>query len=282
MLDLRDNMMIRELTGLNEYDFNDLMLRKIAPYNNDLLSDRPYAGCRSIISLEKFLVALVYLRTNITMRAIGRLSELSHQTVSRAVAKVSQVLGADEYQVCADEVRQIIVDGTLIQSYDARISNRCRNGKKCANVQLAVNGDGRRVVAVGTPVKGSTHDSKAFHISGLTKKLRIIRPNSVLGDLAYQGCDISIPIKKPKNIQLKGTKQVVHKELDALEKQFNRSLNKMRIRVERVLSVLKSWGVLRICRLVRTLLIKNLLSKTVSVFSRDRCQIHCCSDIKCF
>jgi hypothetical protein len=97
------------------------------------------------------------------------------------------------------------------------------------NVQIACSIYGR-ISWVSDPVPGSRHDNYCQKESSV---LDGIDPGNWIGDKGYVGNDIITPFKKPKGGEL----------LD-WQKEFNTGVNKIRWKVEQVISHLKNWKII--------------------------------------
>ncbi|WP_233624779.1 transposase family protein [Actinoplanes sp. ATCC 53533] len=102
------------------------------------------------------------------------------------------------------------------------------------NVQVVADLDGR-VADVGEPVDGARYDVAAFFISGIAQRWADhLTPGGpgMIGDGCYQGTGPIAPPKKPPGGELT-TKQKAY------------SVNRLRAAVERVISHLKNWKILK-------------------------------------
>ncbi|WP_170175798.1 transposase family protein [Propionibacterium australiense] len=80
------------------------------------------------------------------------------------------------------------------------------------------------------PAPGSTHDAKAIQSTGFLENFSDIPP---LGDKGYIGLGMRTPIRKP----LGGG-------LTDWQKQYNKTINRLRAPVERAIAQLKTWRIL--------------------------------------
>jgi hypothetical protein len=100
---------------------------------------------------------------------------------------------------------------------------------------VVIDADSRLVVAVGRPVAGNRNDCKAWAESGA--KAAVGRTTTI-ADGGYQGTGLVIPHRRPAGRELCGWKR-----------EHNRSHKQVRARVEHVPARMKSWKILRDCRL---------------------------------
>ncbi|SYZ34650.1 Harbinger transposase-derived nuclease domain, partial [Propionibacterium australiense] len=87
-----------------------------------------------------------------------------------------------------------------------------------------------RLAWVSDPTPGATHDTKALRLTGLLEHFPNTPP---VADKGYTGLGMITPERKP-----------VHGELTENQKQYNRTINKLRAPVERAIANLKTWRIL--------------------------------------
>ena len=135
-------------------------------------------------------------------------------------------------------------EGVLVDGFVAPVGEResyhgLFSGKKhvCGqNVQVVADLDGR-VADLGDPVNGARHDAAAFFISGIAERWAshlVPGGAGMIGDGGYQGTGPITPHKKPPG-----------GELTAQQKAYNYSVNRLRAAVERAISHLKNWKILK-------------------------------------
>ncbi|MEV6600444.1 transposase family protein [Actinoplanes sp. NPDC051346] len=91
---------------------------------------------------------------------------------------------------------------------------------------------------MGEPVNGARHDAAAFFISGIAERWTDHLTDGgtgMIGDGGYQGTGPITPHKKPPG-----------GELTAKQKAYNYGANRLRAAVERAISHLKNWKILKI------------------------------------
>lgn len=102
--------------------------------------------------------------------------------------------------------------------------------------QVVIDADTRLVVAVGRPLPGNRNDCLAGELSGA--KVAVGKA-VVISDGGYRGTSLVIPHRRERG----------QAELPAWKEQHNTSHCKVRARVEHVFARMKSWKILRDCRL---------------------------------
>ncbi|WP_238324072.1 transposase family protein [Salinispora pacifica] len=132
----------------------------------------------------------------------------------------------------------MLVDGFVAPVGERESYHGLFSGKKHLsgqNVQVIANLDGR-VADVGEPVNGARHDAAAFFISGIAERWasHLTDGPGMIGDGGYQGTGPITPHKKPPG-----------GELTAQQKAYNYSVNRLRAAVERAISHLKNWKILK-------------------------------------
>jgi hypothetical protein len=108
-------------------------------------------------------------------------------------------------------------DGTLVPTRDRTIAASSKNYRYSTNHQVVIGADTQLVVALGTPLPGNRNDCKAFGESGAEHACRNV---DVIGDA-----------------------------LPAWKEQHNASHRQVRARVEHAFAWMKTWKILRDCRL---------------------------------
>ncbi|MFD4722282.1 transposase, partial [Streptomyces sp. NPDC058423] len=96
--------------------------------------------------------------------------------------------------------------------------------------------DTRLVIAVGRPLPGNRNDCKAWELSGAKAA---VGKTTVIADGGYRGTGLVIPHRRKRG----------QAELPAWKEEHNTSHRKVRARVEHALARMKTWKILRDCRL---------------------------------
>lgn len=185
---------------------------------------------------DRVLLTTVYYRTNLTFRQIALLFGISKSATNRVVEYIAPQLVLPEGNVPPGPDTVVIVDGTLIPTYDRSVSASSKNYRYSVNMQVVIDANTRLGVAVGNTTPGNRHDSRAYRDSGVDQRCAGAH---VMADGEYLGNpDVIIPYRKPG----KG------KELPEWKEDLNTVHKSIRARVEHALAHLKSWNILRNCR----------------------------------
>ncbi|MFJ5610625.1 transposase [Streptomyces sp. NPDC093221] len=217
-------------TGLRSRDFRKLvtLLRREG-------ADRTRRGRPWSLPLEeRVLLVTAYWRTNLTLRQLAPLFGISKSSADRIIGHIGPLLALKQRQrFHAGTV--LIVDGTLVPTRDHSIAEQSKNYRYSTNHQVVVDPDTRLVVAVGRPMPGNRNDCKAWAESGA--KAAVGRTTTI-ADAGYQGTGLVVPHRRPAGGELCGWKH-----------EHNRSHKQVRARVEHVFARMKTWKILRDCRL---------------------------------
>ncbi|NIY69392.1 hypothetical protein SMALB_7516 [Streptomyces malaysiensis] len=131
--------------------------------------------------------------------------------------------------VCADPVE----GGAALHH---TIAERSKNYRYSTNHQVVIDADTRLVVVVGRPLAGNRNDCKAWEESGAKAAVG----NTVtIADGGYPGTGLVIPHRRQRG----------ESELSAWKEEHNKSHKQVRARVEHVFARMKTWKILRDCRL---------------------------------
>jgi hypothetical protein len=219
-------------TGLSVGQFQELV-RIVTGQGGEQIG----AGRRWGLSLaDRVLLTTVYYRTNLTFRQLALLFGISKSAANRVVQQVAPLLVLPDGSGPPNPDTVVIVDGTLIPTYDRSVSASSKNYRYSVNMQVVIDANTRLGVAVGNTVPGNRHDSRAYRDSGVDQQCAGAH---VMADGAYLGNpQVIIPYRKPG----KG------KELPGWKEDLNTVHKSIRARVEHALAHLKSWNILRNCR----------------------------------
>lgn len=196
------------------------------------------AGRKRVLSpRDLVVVVLTYLRSNRTQASIADQFHVSQKTISRAIKVLTPVLGEilkDHTPTVEDldPAEPLIVDGTLLPTWSWRSKPELFSGKHKTtgvNVQVACDLNGR-LAFVSDPMPGRTHDAKALKETGL---LDHMPAGQLIGDKGYIGLGMITPIRAQP-----------HQQHTEEEKNFNKSVNAIRYKIERVIANLKTWRIL--------------------------------------
>lgn len=142
------------------------------------------------------------------------------------------------------QLKEFLVDCTerlICRPKDNKVQEEYYSGKKkhhSVKNQIIVPPQTRRILAISDTVKGTLHDKKLFDQDSLFDYLP--ENSTAMADLGYLGTDnrnprlkIILPQKKPPG-----------KELTESEKQSNKVISQIRVRVEHPISYLKHFNIL--------------------------------------
>ncbi len=130
----------------------------------------------------------------------------------------------------------LIVDGTLVPTRDHTVAEQSKNYRYSTNHQVVIDADTRLVVVVGRPVPGNRNDCKAWDLSGAKAA---VGNTMVIADGGYRGTGLVIPHRRERG----------QHELPAWKEEHNASHRQVRARVEHAFARMKTWKILRDCRL---------------------------------
>ncbi|MFD9244579.1 transposase [Streptomyces sp. NPDC059556] len=184
---------------------------------------------------DRVLLVAAYWRTNLTLRQLAALFGVSKSAAGRIVRQVGPLLAfRPRKRFRKDTV--LIVDGTLVPTRDHTVAERSKNYRYSTNHQVVVDADTRLVVVVGRPLPGNRNDCKAWDLSGAKAA---VGNTVVIADGGYRGTGLVIPHRRDPG----------QSELPAWKEEHNTSHRKVRARVEHAFARMKTWKILRDCRL---------------------------------
>ncbi|MFJ3715365.1 transposase [Streptomyces sp. NPDC090057] len=221
---------IAPFTGLSPRIFGKLLTQLRREGADSARPGRPW----SLPFEDRVLLVAAYWRTNLTLRQLAPLFGVSKSAADRIVDHTGPLLALHQRQ----RFRRgtvLIVDGTLVPTRDHQVAEQSKNYRYSTNHQVVVDADTRLVVAVGRPVPGNRNDCKAWSESGAAAA---VGNTTTIADGGYQGTGLVIPHRRPAGGELRDWK-----------KEHNRSHKQVRARVEHVFARMKTWKILRDCRL---------------------------------
>ncbi|MFB9519818.1 transposase [Streptomyces cremeus] len=217
-------------TGLSPYCFGKLVtvVRREVP-------DEPRRGWPWTLPLEgRVLLVVAYWRTNLTLRQLAPLFGVSKSAADRIIDHLGPKLALPPRKRFArDSV--LIVDGTLVPTRDHTIAEQSKNYRYSTNHQVVIDADTRLVVVVGEPLPGNRNDCKAWEESGAKAAVGKTR---TIADGGCPGTGLVMPHRRRKGEELLDWKQ-----------EHNKSHKQVRARVEHAFARMKTWKILRDCRL---------------------------------
>jgi hypothetical protein len=230
------------MTGLRAGQLADLVERVreiVGPWED------PPVGRPHVLPLFTAVVTVLFgLRHNMPDEVVAEVFGCSPATITRYHEILQPILRWVTRPEVDEQRERARREGVLVDGFIAPVGEREHyhglfSGKKHVsgqNVQVIAALDGR-VADVGDPVNGARHDAAAFHISGIAQRWAShLAPDGpgMIGDGGYQGAGPITPDKKPPG-----------GELTDKQKAYNYSLNRLRAAVERAISHLKNWKILK-------------------------------------
>lgn len=230
------------LFGLSPQEFA-IIFQKVQPlWESTLKKEYKRPGRDYKLNLEDMiLMLLLYYRSYSTQIFIGYLFGIDDSRVCRIIKKLEVILAKvikieKEKSLKQEEIESLIIDAT--EQPCERPSNKQKkyySGKKkrhTLKTEIRVNLN-KRIVHISKTQPGSIHDFNLYKQGpSLAKETR------VLADSGYQGLQkihphTELPYKKSKN-----------RELTQDEKNRNKTLSSMRVKVENVFAQIKVFKIL--------------------------------------
>ncbi|MFF6804821.1 transposase [Streptomyces sp. NPDC012616] len=184
---------------------------------------------------DRVLLVAAYWRTNLTLRQLAPLFGVSEPAAGRIIDHLAPSLALQPRKRFRRDTA-LIVDGTLVPTRDHTVAEQSKNYRYSTNHQVVIDADTRLVVAVGRPLPGNRNDCKAWELSGAKAA---VGKAVVIAYGGYRGTGLVIPHRREPD----------QTELQDWKEEHNVSHRKVRARVEHVFARMKSWKILRDCRL---------------------------------
>ncbi|MFJ3446405.1 transposase [Streptomyces sp. NPDC086081] len=184
---------------------------------------------------DRVLLVTAYWRTNLTLRQLAPLFGISKSTASRVINHLGPLLALRPRERFAKDT-VLIVDGTLVPTRDHTIAERSKNYRYSTDHQVVIDADTRLVVVVGRPLAGNRNDCKAWEESGAKAA---VGKTLTIADGGYPGTGLVVPHRRRRG----------QAELPDWKEEHNRAHKQVRARVEHVFAHMKTWKILRDCRL---------------------------------
>ncbi|OIJ84740.1 IS5 family transposase [Streptomyces sp. MUSC 14] len=217
-------------TGLNPRCF-DKLVRMVRREGADAVRRGPPW---SLPLKDRVLMVAAYWRTNLTLRQLAPLFGISKSAADRIIDQLGPMLALQpRKRFCKDAV--LIVDGTLVPTRDHTVAEQSKNYRYSTNHQVVIHADTRLVVVVGRPLPGNRADCKAWEESG---GKAAVGNTTTIADGGYPDTGLEMPHRRRKG-----------EELSARKGAHNKSHKQVRARVEHAFARMKSWKILRDCRL---------------------------------
>lgn len=221
---------IEPFSGLRPRVFSRLVRQLEREGADAVRRGRPW----SLPLADRVLLVAAYWRTNLTLRQLAPLFGVSKSAADRIIDDLGPKLALRPRKRFAPGT-VLIVDGTLVPTRDRSIAAPSKNYRYSTNHQVVIDADTQLVVVVGTPLPGNRNDCKAFGESGAE---HAVRNATVIGDGGYIATSAIIPHRRRPG-----------EDLAAWKAEHNASHRQVRARVEHAFARMKTWKILRDCRL---------------------------------
>ncbi|MEU4506954.1 transposase [Streptomyces sp. NPDC024089] len=222
---------IAPFSGLSPRQFGKLITALRREGADPVRKGRPW----SLPLEDRVLLVAAYWRTNLTLRQLAPLFGVSKSAADRIIDHLGPSLALQQRKRFRKDT-VLIVDGTLVPTRDHTVAEQSKNYRYSTNHQVVIDADTRLVVAVGRPLPGNRNDCKAWELSGARAA---VGKTTVIADGGYRGTGLVIPHRREKG----------QSELPAWKGEHNASHRKVRARVEHAFARMKTWKILRDCRL---------------------------------
>ncbi|MFF1277007.1 transposase [Streptomyces marokkonensis] len=222
---------IGSFTGLSPRCFGKLVTDLRRDGADAVRRGRPW----SLPLEDRVLLVAAYWRTNLTLRQLAPLFGISKSAADRIINRLAPLLALRPRRRFSKGT-VLIVDGTLVPTRDHAVAEQSKNYRYSTNHQVVIDADTRLIVAVGRPLPGNRNDCRAWELSGAKA---FVGNTTVIADGGYRGTGLVIPHRREPG----------QGELPAWKEEHNRSHRKVRARVEHTFAHMKSWKILRDCRL---------------------------------
>ncbi|MEV0913302.1 transposase [Streptomyces sp. NPDC049967] len=217
-------------TGLSPRVFGKLVTALRREGADPVRKGRPW----SLLLEDRVLLVAAYWRTNLTLRQLAPLFGISKSVADRIIDDLGPSLALQPRKRFRKDT-VLIVDGTLVPTRDHTIAEQSKNYRYSTNHQVVIDADTRLVVLVGRPLPGNRNDCKAWEDSGAKA---VVGKTMTIADGGYQGTGLVMPHRRRKGEELPDWKQA-----------HSKSHKQVRARVEHVFARMKTWKILRDCRL---------------------------------
>ncbi|MEU6938718.1 transposase [Streptomyces rubiginosohelvolus] len=222
---------IAPFTGLSQRSFGKLVTVLRREGADTAGRGRPW----SLPLEDRTLLVAAYWRTNLTMRQLALLFGVSKSAADRIIDHLGPMIALRPRR-SFDKGTVLIVDGTLVPTRDHTIAERSKNYRYSTNHQVVIDADTRLIVVVGRPLPGNRNDCNAWEESGAKAA---VGSTVTIADGGYPGTGLVIPHRRRRG-------QAV---LPDWKEDHNKSHKQVRARVEHVFARMKTWKILRDCRL---------------------------------
>ncbi|MET9386366.1 transposase [Streptomyces sp. NPDC002928] len=221
---------ITPFSGLSPRQFGKLVAALRREGADAARRGRPW----SLALEDRVLLVAAYWRTNLTMRQLAPLFGVSKSAVDRIIVQLGPLVSLQPRRRFAKDT-VLIVDGTLVPTRDHEVAEQSKNYRYSTNHQVVIDAETRLVVVVGRPLPGNRNDCKAWEESGARAA---VGHTTTIADGGYPGTGLVMPHRRRKGEDLPDWKAA-----------HNKSHKQVRARVEHVFARMKTWKILRDCRL---------------------------------
>ncbi|WP_344531609.1 transposase [Streptomyces albiaxialis] len=221
---------IYPFTGLSQRQFGKLLTVLRCQDAAAVRRGRPWG-----LPLEdRLLLVAAYWRTNLTLRQLAPLSGTSKSAADRIIGQTGPPLALKPRRRFAKDT-VLIVGGTLVPTRDHEIAEQSKNYRYSTDHQVVIDADSRLVVVVGRPLPGNRNDCKAWEESGAESA---VGATMTIADGGCPGTELVMPHRRRAGEEPPGWREA-----------HNKSHKQVRARVEHVFARMKTWKILRDCRL---------------------------------
>ncbi|ARI56216.1 transposase [Streptomyces bacillaris] len=221
---------IAPFTGLSPRQFGKLVTVLRRAGADTARKSRPWSRPLE----DRTLLVTAYWRTNLTMRQLAPLFGVSKSAADRIIDHLGPMLAPRPRKRFGKDT-VLIVDGTLVSTRDHTVAERSKNYRYSTNHQVVIEAGTRLVVVVGRPLAGNRNDCRAWEESGAKAA---VGKTLTIADGGYPGTGLVMPHRRRADEDLPEWKQA-----------HNKFHKQVRARVEHVFARMKTWKILRDCRL---------------------------------
>jgi hypothetical protein len=222
---------ITPFSGMSPRQFSKLITALRREGADSVRKGRPW----SLPLEDRVLLVAAYGRTNLTLRQLAPLFGVSKSAADRIIDHLGPTLALQPRRRFRKDA-VLIVDGTLVPTRDHTVAEQSKNYRYSTNHQVVIDADTRLAVAVGRPLPGNCNACKAWELPGAKDA---VGKATVIADGGYRGTGLVIPHRRERG----------QAELPDWKEEPNTSHRKVRARVEHVFARMKTWKILRDCRL---------------------------------
>jgi hypothetical protein len=223
---------IAPFTGLSPRRFGKLVTALRREGADPVRRGRPW----SLPLEDRVLLVAAYWRANLTLRQLAPLFGISKSAADRIVGHVGPALALQpRRRFRKDPV--LIVDGTLVPTRDRTVAASSKNYRYSTNHQVVIDAATRLVVAVDKPLPGNRNDCRAG--GGVRRQGH--RRQHACGDRRRRLSRHRSDHPAPPPAQGRGPAR--------LKEDHNASHRQVRARIEHTFARMKTWKILRDCRL---------------------------------